>query len=482
MREMDLRAVLLVKAIEETDRDGRIVAPADRLAAARDARREEGEAASLRLDAARLPAGAQRMLVRRAHILLGRVRASHPFVDEVLAFRAGRWIAIALAIVAFAAGVALSALDGSQRINVLAFPLWGLVGWNFVVYAVVLVAAMRSLTQRSRRVRAFPGWTVDAIASRLSAAIARARRYHAPLADALARYATEWQGAVRPMLASRAAAAFHVAAAILAAGLAAGLYLRGIVLDYQAGWESTFLDATRVRQVLAVLYAPASWLTGIAIPDAAALDAIRWRNGAGGENAARWIHLLAATLLVLVIVPRLLLAAVALVRGAAGPKLPPSLTPYFLASFREAGVNVEGGEVRVIPYAYQPVEGVLSALRSLLARDMGDHVSLSTAAPIAYGEEESAAQAIANGAGAVVLLFTLAATPEDENHGRVIELVRDAPAVRSGSAALRVVVDEGPYAARMGEALAARLEERRRAWREFVAARGLAAQIVNLAP
>jgi hypothetical protein len=138
--------------------------------------------------------------------------------------------------------------------------------------------------------------------------------------------------------------------------------------------------------------------------------------------------------------------------------------------------------VRVIPYAYQPAEGVLAALRSLLARDMGDHVSLSTAAPIAYGEEESAAQAIAKGSGAVVLLFTLAATPEDENHGRVIELVRDAPAVRSGSAALRIVVDEGPYAARMGEALAARLEERRRAWREFVAARGLAAQIVSLAP
>ena len=481
MREMDLRAVLLVKAIEESDREGRIVPSADRLAAARDARRDERAAAPLRLDAAQLPAGAQRMLVRRAHILVARVRASHPFVDEVLGFRAGRWIAIALAIVAFAVGVALSALDGSQRINVLAFPLWGLVGWNFVVYAIVLAAALRSMTQRSRRVRAVPGWTVDAIASRLSAAIARARRYHAPLADALARYAAEWQVAVRPLLASRAAAAFHVAAAILAAGLAAGLYLRGIVLDYQAGWGSTFLDATRVHQVLAVLYAPASWLTGIAIPDAAALEAIHWRNGNGGENAARWIHLLAATLLVLVIVPRLLLAAVALARGVGGPKLPPSLVPYFLASFREAGVNVQGGEVRVIPYAYQPSEAVLAALRTLLAREMGDQVSLSTAGPIAYGEEEAAPQALANAGGAIVLLFTLAATPEDENHGRVIELVRDAPAVRAGSAALRIVVDEGPYAARMGEALAARLEERRRAWRDFVAARGLAAQIVDLA-
>ena len=480
MRETDLRAVLLVKAIEETDREGRIVPFADRLAAARDARREEREGAALRLDAAQLPAPAQRMLVRRARILLGRVRASHAFVDEVLAFRAGRWIAIALAIVAFAVGLALSALDGSQRINVLAFPLWGLVGWNFLVYAIVLAAALRSMAQRPRRVGALPGWTVDAIASRLSAAIARARRYHAPLADALARYATEWQAAVRPMLASRAAAAFHVAAAILAAGLAAGLYLRGIVLDYQAGWESTFLDAARVRDVLAVLYAPASWLTGIAIPDAARLDAIRWRNGGGGENAARWIHLLAATLLVLVIVPRLLLAAVALARGVAGPKLPSSLTPYFLASFREAGVNVAGGEVRVLAYAYQPAEPVLAALRDLLAREMGDHVSLSAVAPIAYGEEEAALQAIANGAGAVVLLFTLAATPEDENHGRVIELLRDAPGVRAGPAALRIVVDEGPYAARMGEALAARIDERRRAWREFVAARGLEAQVVDL--
>jgi uncharacterized protein DUF2868 len=481
MREMDLRAVLLVKAIEETDREGRILAPADRLAAARDARREGGDAVPMRMDAARLPAGAQRMLVRRARILLARVRASHAFVDEVLGFRAGRWIAIALAVVAFAVGLALSALDGSQRINVLAFPLWGLVAWNFLVYAIVAAAALRAMSRRAHTVRALHGWTVDAIASRLSAAIARARRYHAPLADALARYALEWQGAVRPRLASRAAAAFHVAAAILAAGLAAGLYLRGVVLDYQAGWESTFLDAARVHQVLAVLYAPASWLTGIPIPDAARLEAIRWRDGAGGENAARWIHLLAATLLLLVMVPRLVLAAIALARSVAGPALPPSLTPYFLASFREAGVSVEGGEVRVIAYAYEPTEAALAALRSLLAREMGDHISLAAVGAVPYGEEESAPQAIGSGAGAVVLLFTLAATPEDENHGRVIELVRDAPAVRAGSAPLRIVVDEAPYAARMGEALAARLEERRRAWRDFVAARGLQAQIVDLA-
>jgi len=48
---------------------------------------------------------------------------------------------------------------------------------------------------------------------------------------------------------------------------------------------------------------------------------------------------------------------------------------------------------------------------------------------------------------------------------------------------LRVVVDESPYAARLeGDAsLAARLEERRRLWRDFVAGYGLEADLVDLA-
>ena len=47
----------------------------------------------------------------------------------------------------------------------------------------------------------------------------------------------------RAARALRAETALHAGAAALALGLVAGLYVRGLVLDYRAGWESTFLDA-----------------------------------------------------------------------------------------------------------------------------------------------------------------------------------------------------------------------------------------------
>jgi hypothetical protein len=64
----------------------------------------------------------------------------------------------------------------------------------------------------------------------------------------------------------------------------------------------------------------------------------------------------------------------------------------------------------------------------------------------------------------------------------VIAAARDAAHRARPPAAVRVVVDESAYAARLaGDAsLAARLDERRRLWRGFVAGFGLEADLVNL--
>ena len=93
--------------------------------------------------------------------------------------------------------------------------------------------------------------------------IGRSRAFNAPLAEALQAFAREWYAANRPLLAARAARGLHLAAAALGAGLVASLYVRGIAFDYRDGWESTFLDAESARATLAMLYGPASWLTGI---------------------------------------------------------------------------------------------------------------------------------------------------------------------------------------------------------------------------
>jgi NADH-quinone oxidoreductase subunit M len=46
-------------------------------------------------------------------------------------------------LTAFALGLALSLLDSRVRIEILAFPLLGLVLWNLVVYAVLALSSLR---------------------------------------------------------------------------------------------------------------------------------------------------------------------------------------------------------------------------------------------------------------------------------------------------------------------------------------------------
>jgi hypothetical protein len=278
----------------------------------------------------------------------------------------------------------------------------------------------------------------------------------------------------------------HLAAVAVGAGLIAGLYLRGIAFDYRAGWESTFLDASRAHAVLAAVYGPASWLTGIAIPDAAHLEAIRWREAAGGESAVNWIHLLAATAFLFVVVPRLLLALWAtfgIARWSREAPVPVSLAPYARIAFSGVGGLVERGIVMVVPLAYEPGTNRLARLRALVGAEMGEHLGFDLRAPVRYGEEEAFVGDVGARGGdladVIVLLASLAATPEDENHGRVVEGLRDWVASHRPQAHVVVMVDEAPYAAR---APAERIDERRRAWQAFVAARGVEARFVNLGP
>ena len=82
-----------------------------------------------------------------------------------------------------------------------------------------------------------------------------------------------------------------------------------------------------------------------------------------------------------------------------------------------------------------------------------------------------------------ILLFSLAATPEVENHGAVLQLARDRWSRASAGSRLLVLVDEAPYLARLGgdASLAARIEQRRAAWRDFVRTHGFDACTLDLA-
>jgi hypothetical protein len=321
---------------------------------------------------------------------------------------------------------------------------------------------------------------------RAGALVRKASFYHRPLAAALRRFAEEWRPLAQPLLLLQGQRLFHFAAACVALGLIAGIYVRGIALEYRAGWESTFLAPAQVRALLHVLYGPAATITGIALPaDDAVVEALHWRGGAGGGPAAGWIHLMAVTACLYVVLPRLLLAtgtSFALARRARRLEPPPALQAYARTVLAGSDAVPAAIVARVTPFAYRPDTASLDGLQRLLQVACGPGTELELAAPVAYGDEAAPVAWEDGRVNLHALLFNLAATPEVENHGAVLEAARAALAV-SSTTRLLVLADEAPFLAHMrGDAtLAARIEERRETWRAFGARHGCAVALVDLA-
>ncbi len=493
MREQTLRNVLLVKAIEESDRSGEVIPFADRAAATREAdRKGRGEAtAGEEFDGGALPRAVQRLLVRRAEILREGLTKRFPIVETLgsLSF-APSWLRWTLLALSFVFGASLSVLDGTHRINILAFPLLGLIAWNILVYLWAIAGLLQRPTAGKSRglLASVYGW---AAASRARGLLSQSSLFNAPLSEALRRFLAEWREAATPLLIAHGKRLFHVCAATVAIGLVAGLYLRGVVWRYEAGWESTFLDVNNVRTFVGVLYGPASTVSGISLPDQEQLAVLRWEHGSGGGDAALWIHLIAITAALFVVLPRLAFAALATAdawRHALRAPLPESLVPYFRTAFgaTTAAGTLGRGIASVRPYGYEPAKESVVGLEALLPKALGEGVAVDMRDPVRYGDEDAFVARLGERtvgiADTVVLLFSLAATPEDENHGTVLRAVRDWLADARSTAQLLVVVDEAPYAARLGgdPSLEARLEERRRAWIDFVKHVGLEACLVDL--
>ena len=490
MREDTLRSVLLVEAIEETDRAGTILPPADRAQATREALRAVGAAADGEANDIG-DAKIARALGERAERLSAPLASRYPIVAELLGrTRTPAWLLAVLLALAVASGVALSALDGSRRINVLAFPFIGLIAWNLATYVALGVAWLRDHARSAKPAQRSRRWAQAAFRRRIASLVTSTSRVHAALGQAFGRYAERWAEVGGAFIGQHARRWLHLAAAGVAVGLVAGLYLRGTVLRYEAGWESTFLGPAQVRTILGLLYGPAAAWSGVALPQTAEqVAALRWTGSGGGGDAAPWIHLIAVTLLGVVVIPRLLLAGLATLRlawlGRPGA-LPEGLRRTAASTFRGSGLLRSGGITSVTPYAYEPSEAAFAGLERWLGSLAAGEGRVERRPALRYGEEDMAAAGFASGAHRTadlhVVVMNLAATPEAENHGTVIAAARDAAHRARPPAAVRVVVDESPYAQRFASdgSFASRLEERRRLWREFVAGYGLEADIVAL--
>ncbi len=317
--------VTAVRALE-TDADTRTLwTDADRAWASRAAAEVVGEGGST-----------EAFLAQRARLALGRVGERFKVLPRTVSYLRWRpWVGTVIVIAAFLTGVAIDRVGSAQRINVLAPPMLVLLAWNLAVYLLLAVGFV------VRYGDAAPAGPLRRAVAWLARGLLKPRG-GGQLAAAVVQLVGDWSRISAPLYGARAARILHLAAAALAVGLLAGLYLRGIALEYLASWESTFLTAESVRRVLAITLAPGAALTGIPVPSVSEVEAIRAPDG---ENAARWLHLMAATVAMLVIVPRLLLALFAwFLERHRSTHLPLALDePYFqrlLRGFRGGPASV----------------------------------------------------------------------------------------------------------------------------------------------
>jgi hypothetical protein len=433
------RRVVLVQAFDSAE--GPLWTPEDRNWATR-----------LASETAGADAAPERFVAERAHHALQRLAPRDAGVRRWLARRTWRplWVLLAL-VLGFLLGLLVDSLGGRNLVDLLAPPVWAVIVWNLLVYAGLAVNALR------------PAGTLPPVLRRWALRLARgAVGGSAPLKAA----ALDWARLSTPLALTRLALLLHLAAAALALGLIAGLYLRGLVFDIRAGWQSTFLGAGAVQAWLSALLAPAVALTGIAVPDAAAVEALRITPGTPATaSAAPWIHLYAAMLVVTVVLPRLVLALFAAGRaGRLSRRFTlPLDTPYFQQLLRRQRGGV--ALVRVLPHGAAPAPQSALGLRALLASVLGDDVQLQMSKVTAHGDEDTL-QAPPAGAGAApslcVALVDLGATPEAEAHGRFVQALRAA----TPAAPLLLVADEAAFRRRFG-AMPERLAQRRAAWQQF---------------
>ena len=414
MQERALRKVLLIQAIEETDRTGEALPLTERTEATR-AVMGKNLATIETQPEAQLSSATEWFLVRRADLLLRSLRERSPGIDHVLAIAGGATsLDRGMLVFAFAVGVLLSFLDGVRVINIFALPLVALIAWNLLVYVLMLgrrrsagAAASKpgrnagagkagpgvastgssarnagpgfagagasaagkvapgvagpgpglekgapgviSPTAGARRPPLFASFYSRWARSHLDSLLGHSTHFNAPLAPGLRRFAGDWWDVAQPLFALRARRLQHLSAITLALGLITGYYVRGFILRSAAGWEGVhFLGPGTAHMLLAVFYGPASLLSGVSIPSGETIEQLRSTAVAGdGGDAAPWIHLIAWTAGLYIVLPRLLAAlssSFSLWRQSRRLVLPPGVVGYVRTLFAAERFRPGNGE------------------------------------------------------------------------------------------------------------------------------------------
>ena len=471
MNEEAARQLVLVRAIETADRNFELLNQDDRVYASRAAK----ELARWQASDTGSAVTREQFLQQRATQVLTKITERTPAFSRILERRNTlAWLSFLLPLVSFLAGVGLDRITDPHRVDLLSVPLLVIVGWNLLVYTAMFVWACVPST--------WDGWN--------PAAMLRAfenrnpslpRKLPSSLTLAIGAFALEWATLSSKLTGARVGRAVHVSAALFALGAVLSLYARGLTSQYAAGWESTWLGASQVHGFLSVLFAPAVAVLPLQGFSMADIEALQHWGAPAAMGAARWVHLYAATLLLLVVLPRLLFAGIAHWHATKlARNFPIDLEhPYF----RKLGASIgaAAGSLRVLPYSFTLDEARDKGLAAVTAMLLGEQARVVLRPSITYGDEPLVAlRDIRLDDPEVTLtavLFNLAATPEKENHGAFLEEVR-----RGSARGIAVLIDESGYLERGGNQAGgnARMAERRALWEQFCNLHQTPATFVNL--
>jgi len=418
MHQRALRKVLLIQAIEETDRNGEALPLAERTEATRSVIGNNPPSVETQAQAP-LSSATEWFLIRRADALLDALRARSPGIDHVLDVAGGATsLDRGMLVLAFVFGAILSFFDGARGgINIFAAPLVALLVWNLLVYILLGMRYSKSRIESTAagannsvtvgvagpvpgRAGSMPPGAVSSgtggaagsvppgtvgsrtagvsgsvspsvagsaagrgsgsangravgsppdgvgvpltaltgptavglhlvgpswfgrfyarwVRRRIDKLLGHSTRFNAPLAPGLRRFATDWWDLAQPLFFVRARRLLHLCAVFAALGLMAAYYLRAFVLRSAAGWEGGgAIGSQAAHALLTMLYAPASLLLGTYIPAADDIEKLRWSapSLSGVGEPAIWVHLIALTAGLYIILPRLILTVLSAFR------------------------------------------------------------------------------------------------------------------------------------------------------------------------
>ncbi|MCF7784771.1 MAG: DUF2868 domain-containing protein [Prosthecobacter sp.] len=393
-------------------------------------------------------------------------------VLELLCVPQGRWSwALAGWALALLTGYWFTDLGQAGEFNLLALPLVGLLAWNAVVIILGLLCELMPTSAVAGR----GGWVAEFLAHGISRMGKASKEVGSGVAETVrSRYEElAWPLAWR-RLQMRLRMWLHVAAALLAIGGAAALYARGWSHEYRAAWESTLLGESEASAFFETLFKPASKVLRVPIP----LDQIPGMHRTAGKvdkpaPALPWIHLYAGTLLVLIVLPRLLLAglgAARCCRVVSQPARTLSWGGYLRALLRA----VEGGSerIQVLVHAIEPT----ATHREVWDRGVRERFGGMARAEyvrIPAGEEDEFAAAWQPVCANLVMIFNMATTPEAEVQRRLVSDVRQRLLTKHAEPELIVLLDGTSLAGRWSPE---KIAGREQLWSQMV--EGLASEVI----